>query len=141
MKLLNLLLPLILTACGAIDKSDCYINGTDCTNDTVYYVESDAEPTSFPEQPPVIIRGDTGQPGPAGEPGADGDTGAVGPQGEAGAQGEAGESTTGPQGIAGTSCSVVQVTDGAVIYCEDGTSAEIKNGNNGKNKKKWRWRR
>lgn len=57
--------------------------------------------------------------------GSSGATGAQGPPGDPGSQGPAGNN--------GTSCSVSQQSQGALITCTDGTSALILNGTNGQN--------
>jgi hypothetical protein len=49
-----------------------------------------------------------------------------GGQGVAGSQGRQGE-----QGNAGSSCTVESIPEGALITCEDGSSAEVENGADG----------
>lgn len=63
------------------------------------------------------LKGDRGSRGPGGYTG---ETGAAGPKG-----------IDGVDGVAGKSCSVAATPTGAVISCEDGTSAVINNGTDG----------
>jgi hypothetical protein len=72
-----------------------------------------------PAHVPMSARGEQGDPG---QIGATGPAGAPGP--------------SGPSGAPGQSCSVVQVPEGAVISCPDGTSAVIEHGRSCKNKGK-----
>lgn len=68
------------------------------------------------------LNGTDGVNGAAGTSGTNGVDGATGAKGAAGAKG-----ATGPKGA---SCSILQLPTGAVINCEDGTSAVISNGQN-----------
>ena len=73
------------------------------------------------------------QPNP--EKGDSGDPGAQGEQGETGSSGEGERGSTGPRGPRGAngegSCAVIEVEDGAVIKCTDGTTVTIVNGTSG----------
>lgn len=69
--------------------------------------------------------------------GKDGTT-VVGPQGVSGSQGNEGSQgsrgsvgETGAQGVKGSSCSINQLANGAIITCTDGTMATILNGTQG----------
>ena len=124
--LCTVLLLLLISGCGAVDRRDCYISGTEC--------ESKGAP------------GETGNTGDSGRDGSGGVVGATGPRGDStvgpnGATGGVGDTgatggggVQGSQGVAGedgTTCSVVQDVGGATITCSDGSSAYIADGADG----------
>lgn len=96
-----LLLLLPLIASCGRDDINCYTRGEQCDRDTLHHTETVTERVVEVE-PTVAERGPTG---PAGDPGTD--------------------------GANGTSCSVIQTDTGAIISCEDGTSADIYHGDDG----------
>lgn len=123
----------LLGGCGAYEKRSCYTQGEEC-----YHPENETE-TNDTTSGPRDTDGANGQDGTQGQPGATGptgDTGAVGPAGKDGQDGATGaQGIPGSQGEAGadgSSCSVAQVSGGAIITCTDGTSAIILNGADGR---------
>jgi hypothetical protein len=128
-----LLTVLILTGgCGAYERRDCYISGTECL---------------APENEGEARQGVPGKSGADGQAGKDGTSGERGPAGESGPMGPAGKDgqdgatgspgVQGPQGQPGTngnngsSCSVEDMIGGAIISCTDGTSAILLDGQDG----------
>lgn len=111
MTLRLLLAGMLLAGCGGFEKLDCYTWGIDCEPErTVNHYEDVTHVVVSPEPATIVIR-ESGTPIP-------------GP--------------TGAAGNPGTSCTVVQLDTGALILCEDGSSAEIKHGEDfrpGKGKK------
>jgi len=73
---------------------------------------------------PAVVDGDQGANGLDGAPGVNGSNGQSGTPGP-----------TGSAGVPGKSCSVKQLSNGALITCSDGTSATILNGEACKGKK------
>jgi hypothetical protein len=75
-----------------------------------------------------------GRDGTNGQDGIDGQDGVDGVDGDPGNPGRDGiDGTDGVDGQDGSSCSVRKTVEGAIIQCEDGTSAVIWNGTNGHN--------
>ena len=104
---------LLLTTCGyEIPKDQCIGRGTECHGEGSTGGREDEERI-------VYIPGPVGPVGPSG------------PRGEPGERGPAGDQ--GPEGTPGSSCSVSQMSNGALVTCTNGTNAVILNGVDGDN--------
>lgn len=83
-------------------------------------------------QGPIGLRGEVGPIGPQGLQGPLGERGSDGLRGPSGEKGDTGPTgPQGPKGEKGTSCTVVQIEEGAAIECSDGTQAVVEHGSCG----------
>lgn len=104
-------LGLMVVGCGpsTYDRDRCILYGRDCPKRTLQVYETIINEASEP-----------------GQDGTDGRDGQDGKDGEDGIDG-----LPGLDGLDGSSCTVVQTNTGALITCEDGSSAEILHGIDG----------
>lgn len=139
--LLFILGSFLITGCGnEYQPPGCYTQGNGCSSSaTPEDTRTSTGPTGPAGQPGSQgVPGQRGEPGSSGEPGARGDTGPMGNPGSNGQDGSTGPQgvqgipgPVGPAGTPGSSCSVIQLGNGARIVCTDGSEAVVINGTNG----------
>lgn len=124
---------LLVGGCGAYERRDCYISGTECIAPENEGEARQGVPGKSGADGQAGKDGTNGERGPAGEGGPMGPSGKDGQDGATGAPGVQGpQGETGANGNDGSSCSVTEnMIGGAIISCTDGTSAVVLDGQDG----------